>query len=157
MAGDVHHVVDAAEQPQVAVRIALGAIADRILVPVTPDLPALRAAVQLRQVALELDVADRLVLLVNRANSGVSVADIEQTVGMSSTAQIRSAGLHLVWAANAGRTVIERFPRHKVTEDFALLADRLLALHGIRPVAPPARDARTMLRSLLGRRLPAQA
>ena len=56
--------------------------ADRILVPVTPDVPALRAAVQLRDVAaIELGLRDRLALVVNRANSGVSVADMEQTSG----------------------------------------------------------------------------
>ena len=46
--------------------------ADRILVPVTPDVPALRAAVQLRDVAIEIGVQDRLALIVNRANSGVA-------------------------------------------------------------------------------------
>ena len=49
--------------------------ADRILVPVTPDVPAIRAAVQLRDVATETGLRDRLALVVNRANSGVSVAD----------------------------------------------------------------------------------
>ena len=51
--------------------------ADRILVPVTPDVPALRAAVQLRDLAAELGCRDRLAMVVNRANSGVSVADME--------------------------------------------------------------------------------
>jgi pilus assembly protein CpaE len=100
--------------------------ADRILVPVTPDVPALRAAVQLRDVAIEIGVEDRLALIVNRANSGVSVADMERTVGMPALALIRSGGLLFVRAANEGRTVIEMYPRERVSEDFEALAERLV-------------------------------
>jgi pilus assembly protein CpaE len=100
--------------------------ADRILVPVTPDVPALRAAVQLRDVAIELGVQDRLALLINRANSGVSVADMEKTVGMPALALIRSGGLLFVRAGNEGRTVIEMYPRERITADFDALAERLV-------------------------------
>jgi Flp pilus assembly CpaE family ATPase len=97
--------------------------ADRILVPVTPDVPALRAAVQLRDVGTELGFADRLALVVNRANSGVSVADMEKTVGMPALALIRSGGLLFVRAANEGRTVIEMYPKERISEDFNALAE----------------------------------
>jgi pilus assembly protein CpaE len=100
--------------------------ADRILVPVTPDVPALRAAVQFLDVAQGLGCRERLSLVVNRANSGVSVADVERAVGMPAFALIRSAGLLFVRAANEGRTVIEMFPREKITGDFDVLADKLL-------------------------------
>ncbi|HEV8546730.1 MAG TPA: AAA family ATPase, partial [Candidatus Limnocylindrales bacterium] len=100
--------------------------ADRILVPVTPDVPALRAAVQLRDVAAELRIASRLALIVNRANSGVSVADMERTVGMPALALIRSGGLLFVRAANEGRTVVEMYPKERITEDFIALADQLV-------------------------------
>ena len=110
-------------------------IADRILVPVTPDVPALRAAVQLRDLAVELGVKDRLGLVVNRANSGVSVAAMETTIGMEAMALIRSGGLLFVRAANEGRTVIEMFPREKVSEDFDALADRLLGAKRAEPAA----------------------
>jgi hypothetical protein len=40
---------------------------------------------------------------VNRANSGVSVADMERTVGMPALALIRSGRMLLVRAANADR------------------------------------------------------
>jgi pilus assembly protein CpaE len=100
--------------------------ADRILVPVTPDVPALRAAVQLREVAIELGIQDRLALVINRANSGVSVADMEKTVGMPALALIRSGGLLFVRAANEGRTVIEMYPKERITEDFDALAERLV-------------------------------
>jgi Flp pilus assembly CpaE family ATPase len=54
------------------------------------------------------------------------VADLERTVGMPSLALIRSGGLLFVRAANEGRTVIEMFPRERISEDFDALADRLL-------------------------------
>jgi len=100
--------------------------ADRMLVPVTPDVPAIRAAVQLSDIAAELGIRDRLALVINRANSGVSVADMERTVGMPSLALLRSGGLLFVRAANEGRTVIEMFPREKISEDFDALADRII-------------------------------
>jgi pilus assembly protein CpaE len=110
-----------------ALNRAIFGIADRILVPVTPDVPAIRAAIQLRDVATDLGIRERLVLIINRANSGVSVADLERAVGMTSIALIRSGGLLFVRAANEGRTIIERFPKEKVAEDFAALRDRLMA------------------------------
>jgi pilus assembly protein CpaE len=114
--------------------------ADRILVPVTPDVPALRAAVQLRDVAIEIGVQDRLALIVNRANSGVSVADMERTVGMPAMALIRSGGLLFVRAANEGRTVIEMYPKERITEDFDALAERLVRTHApMEPTVIPAK------------------
>ncbi|HLX35502.1 MAG TPA: AAA family ATPase [Candidatus Limnocylindrales bacterium] len=112
------------------VNLAVFTIADKILVPVTPDLPAIRAAMQLRDVAYELGVRERLAMVVNRAKSGVSVADIERTTGLKAFAEIRSAGLLLVWAANAGKTLIDKYPREKVTGDFDALAERLLLVTG---------------------------
>jgi pilus assembly protein CpaE len=129
---------------------ALFGRADRILVPVTPDVPALRAAVQLREVGVELGFRDKLALVVNRANSGVSIPDMERTVGMTSFAEIRSAGLPLVKAANHGRTVIDLFPSEKVSGDFRALAARV--------VGTPRQKAagHASIRGLFGRQ-PAQA
>ena len=101
--------------------------ADKIIVPVTPDVPAIRAAVQLREVAVELEIRDRLAMVVNRANSGVSVADMERTVGMPALAEVRSAGMIFVRAANEGRSAVERFPKEKVIEDIEVLCDRMIA------------------------------
>jgi len=101
---------------------------DRIMVPVTPDLPAIRALIQLRDVAEELGMRDRLSLIVNRANSGVSVLDLEKAIGMPAYSQIRSDGLLLVRAANEGRTAVEMAPREKIVQDFNALADRVMGL-----------------------------
>jgi pilus assembly protein CpaE len=122
--------------------------ADRILVPVTPDVPALRAAVQLRDVATELGFAEKLAMVINRANSGVAVADMERTIGMPSLALIRSAGLQLVKAANEGRSVIDIFPREKVSEDFRILAERVVGAPRPKTAAP----SRISLAAIFGRR-----
>ena len=115
--------------------------ADRILVPVTPDMAAIRAAVQLRDVASEIGVRERMAMIVNRTNSGVSVADMERTVGMPALACIRSAGLLFVRAANEGRTVIEQFPKEKVSGDFNSLADQIIGQTGAvkAPMKAPVR------------------
>jgi pilus assembly protein CpaE len=122
--------------------------ADRILVPVTPDVPALRATVQLRDVAGELGFSGKLAMVINRANSGVSVDDMERTIGLPSLALVRSAGLQLVKSANEGRTVIDMFPREKVSEDFRVLAERVVG------TAPAAGEtaARPSLAAIFGRR-----
>ncbi|HEX2626612.1 MAG TPA: AAA family ATPase [Candidatus Limnocylindrales bacterium] len=139
------------------VNLAIFAIADRILVPVTPDLPAMRAAIQLKEVASEIGVRDRLSMIINRANSGVTVSDMEQTVGLNATAHIRSAGLHFVWSANAGKTLIDKFPKHPVAQDFEHLADRLMALHQGTPAPERARDGGSLLRTLFGRKAISEA
>ena len=106
---------------------AIFARCDRILMPVTPDMPALNAAVKFLELAgTELGVRERISLIVNRANSGIAVADVERTTGMRAFATIRSGGPLFVRAANEGVTVVEKFPKEKVTEDFERLADRLL-------------------------------
>jgi Flp pilus assembly CpaE family ATPase len=86
--------------------------------------------------------------VINRANSGVSVADMERTIGMPSLALIRSAGLQLVKAANEGRSVIDMFPREKVSEDFRVLAERVVGAPAPAQVTAP----RATLVSLFGRR-----
>ena len=139
------------------VNLAIFAIADRILVPVTPDLPAMRAAIQLKDVALELGVRDRLAMVINRANSGVAASDMETTVGLSAFAHVRSAGLHFVWSANAGKTLIDKFPRHGASQDFEHLADRLLSVHADAPASVRPRDAVSVLKTLFGRRAISEA
>ena len=154
--GEARHGVDAVVvdlHPSYSeVNLAVFAIADRILVPVTPDLPAMRAAIQLKDVATEVGVRDRLAMIINRANSGVTVADMEATVGLHAVAHIRSAGLHFVWSANSGKTLIDKFPRHPAAQDFEHLADRLMAVHAGQTLPEKARDTGSLLRNLFGRK-----
>ncbi|HEY5629894.1 MAG TPA: AAA family ATPase [Candidatus Limnocylindrales bacterium] len=111
--------------------------ADRIIVPVTPDLAAIRAVIKLVEVADELGVRDRLSLVVNRAASGVAVSDLERTIGLPVFGQIRSGGMLVVRTLNEGRPLVEIAPREKITQEFLTLAD---AVMGIEPVAEPAKS-----------------
>ena len=113
--------------------------ADRILVPVTPDMPAIRALVQLRDVAADLGLVDRISLVVNRAASGISVADIEKSANLPCYAEIRSAGMLLVKANNEGRTLFEIGPRERITEDFQQLAARILGIEMVEAARPQMR------------------
>jgi MinD-like ATPase involved in chromosome partitioning or flagellar assembly len=110
--------------------------AERVLVPVTPDMPAIRALMKLRDVAEEMGMRDRLAMVVNRFNSGVTVDDMERAVGIPCYAKIRSAGPVIVKATNEGRTLVENAPREAITEDFRILADRVMGREA--PVAKPA-------------------
>ena len=103
------------------------ALADHILVPVTPEVPTIRAAVQFREVAVELQIRDRLALVVNRSNSGISASDVEKVVGFGAIAKIRSAGMLFVHAANGGHSAVEEYPKARVVGDIEALADRLIA------------------------------
>jgi pilus assembly protein CpaE len=107
--------------------LAIFDLADRIIVPVTPDVPCIRAAVQFREVATALGMRDRLVLVINRANSGISPSKVEHTVGLPALAKIRSAGRLFYQASDAGVPAIEREPGAKAIGDINRLADRLIA------------------------------
>jgi hypothetical protein len=81
---------------------------------------------------------------------------MERTVGMPALAQIRSAGLFFVRAANEGRTVVERFPKERVSDDFKALADHLsdpLSSQAWADTTP----ARLPARGVFGRQQPVRA
>lgn len=100
--------------------------ADRILVPVTPDVPCIRAAVQFREVAVELNIRDRLTVVINRSNSGVAASDVQRVVAVTALARIRSAGMLFVRASDEGKSAVERFPESRVVGDIETLAERLM-------------------------------
>jgi pilus assembly protein CpaE len=108
--------------------LALFQLADRIIVPVTPDVPCILAAVQFREVATALEMRERLLLVINRANSGVLPSKVERKVGIPTLARIRSAGLLFVQASEEGKSAAERYPSARAVTDIDRMADRLLAL-----------------------------
>ncbi len=133
------------------------ALADQIIVPVTPDVPTIRAAVQFREVAVGLEIRERLALVVNRSNSGISVGDVERVMGFGAMARVRSAGMLFVQAANNGHAAVEEYPKAKVVGDIENLADRLIAARdgefrpAASPVPRPSRFFVRPVRNLLGR------
>lgn len=136
--------------------VALFDLADKILVPVTPDVPCILAAVQFREVATALQMRDRLLMVINRADSGVAPSRVERTVAIPTLARIRSGGRLFVQASDEGRAAIERFPKAKAIGDMDRLADRLLEVvrageHG-QPGHPPREGIAGSVRHLFGRR-----
>jgi MinD-like ATPase involved in chromosome partitioning or flagellar assembly len=101
-------------------------LADRIIVPVTPDVPCMLAAVQFREVARALGILDRLLLVINRADSGIAPAKVEKAIGIPTLARIRSGGTLFFKASDAGVSAVEGSPGAKAVGDMAQLADRLL-------------------------------
>jgi MinD-like ATPase involved in chromosome partitioning or flagellar assembly len=100
--------------------------ADRILIPVTPDVPCIRAAVQFREVAVELKIRERLTVVINRYNSGVAASDVQRVVAVTALARVRSAGMLFVRASDEGESAVERFPDSRVVGDIDILAERLI-------------------------------
>ncbi len=107
--------------------LALFELADRVIVPVTPDVPCMLAARQFRQVATTLGMHERLLLVINRADSGIAPAKVEQAIGIPALAMIRSAGTLFYRASDAGTSAVESSPGAKAIGDVDRLADRLLA------------------------------
>jgi MinD-like ATPase involved in chromosome partitioning or flagellar assembly len=124
-------------------------LADRVLLPVTPDVPCIRAAVQFREVATALGIKDRVALVINRAKSGVSSADVERVVNLQTLARIRSAGMVFVRAADEGQSAVERFPNSRVVGDIEGLTERLMAGEAVDDT--PHRRLTGSVRSLIGR------
>jgi len=106
--------------------LALFQLADRIIIPVTPDVPCMLAAIQFREVAKALGVLDRLLLVINRADSGIAPAKVEKAIGIPTLARIRSGGTLFFKASDAGVSAIESSPGSKAVGDVELLVDRLL-------------------------------
>ncbi len=109
-------------------------LADVIIVPTTPDVPCIRAAIQFRDAAGDLDIKDRLVVVVNRAdtnsrtrNGKIDAGDVERILGLPVLGRVRSAGMLLVRAANNGHSALEESGKDKVVGDFEHLADRLIS------------------------------
>jgi pilus assembly protein CpaE len=107
--------------------LALFDLADKIIVPITPDVPCMLAAIRFREIAIALNMRDRLLLVINRADSGIEPSKVEEAVGIPTLARIRSAGTLFYQASDAGISAVERSPDDKAVGDIDRLADRLLA------------------------------
>jgi pilus assembly protein CpaE len=106
--------------------LALFALADRIIIPVTPDVPCIRAALQFREVATALDLRHRLLMVINRANSGVPPSQVESTVAIPTLARIRSAGPIFFESSDTGKSAVERYPNDKAIGEIYQMTDTLL-------------------------------
>ena len=97
-------------------------LANEILLVVTPEMGSIRNSSQFMELARQLGLADGVRVVVNRANHGISVADIGAALKMPVVATIVSSGPKAVIAANEGMPVITKFPREKIATDMHQLA-----------------------------------
>jgi pilus assembly protein CpaE len=118
--------------------MAMLTLASEILLVVTPEVGAIRNSSQFLGLAREVGLGDIVRVVVNRANHGIRLADIEQALGLPVSATVVSNGPRAVIASNEGLPVITKFPREKIASDLHNVARVVVA--GISPTVPaPAR------------------
>jgi pilus assembly protein CpaE len=134
--------------------MAMLTLASEILLVVTPEVGAIRNSSQFLGLAREVGLGDVVRVVVNRANHGVRLPDIEQALGLPVSATVVSNGPRAVIASNEGVPVITKFPREKIATDLHNVARMVVG--GMVPVAPePAR--RSWWSTLVSRRTSANA
>ncbi len=101
--------------------------ADRIVVVTTPEMSSIRNTAQVLRLATALHLRDKMLLVLNRANSGIQVEHLEETVGMRVDVSIVSAGRRVVEAANHGLPVLLMDPlgKEQITRDLGRLVAKV--------------------------------
>ena len=111
--------------------MAMLAVANEIFLVVTPEVGAVRNSAQFLELARELGLGSVIKVIVNRANHGIRMADMESSLGLPVSATIVSNGPKSVIASNEGRPIVTKFPREKIADD----------LHGVARLISQPSDA----------------
>jgi pilus assembly protein CpaE len=114
--------------------MAMLTLASEILLVVTPEVGAIRNSSQFLGLAREVGLGDIVRVVVNRANHGVRLPDIEQALGLPISATVVSNGPRAVIASNEGLPIITKFPREKIATDLHNVAR--VVINGTTPAAP---------------------
>jgi pilus assembly protein CpaE len=114
--------------------MAMLTLASEILLVVTPEVGSIRNSSQFLGLAREVGLGDMIRVVVNRANHGVSLADISQALGLPVSATVVSNGPKAVVASNEGLPVITKFPKEKIATDLHNVAR--IVVNGTAPLAP---------------------
>jgi MinD-like ATPase involved in chromosome partitioning or flagellar assembly len=117
--------------------MAMLAVANEIFLVVTPEVGAIRNSSQFLELARELGLANGIRVIVNRANHGIRMADMETSLGLPVSATVVSNGPKAVIASNEGKPIVTKFPREKISDDLHGVA-RLIS-HPEAPVTAPGR------------------
>jgi pilus assembly protein CpaE len=115
--------------------MAMLTLASEILLVVTPEVGAIRNSAQFLGLAREVGLGEMIRVVVNRANHGVRLPDIAQTLGLPVSATVVSNGPKAVIASNEGLPVISKFPREKIATDLHNVA-RVVVNGTAAPIAP---------------------
>src|SRR5581483_9614864 len=100
-------------------------IADRIILVTTPEISAVHHTSRFLEVSGALGISNKLSLVLNRANSGIRLAALEEQLGMPIAGTVVSAGRAVVEAANHGVSLFDQDPNEEaeVTRDLARLVE----------------------------------
>jgi pilus assembly protein CpaE len=97
--------------------MAMLTVAREIFLVVTPEVGPLRNSAQFLDLAREVGLGEMVRVIVNRANHGVRIPDIEQALKLRVAATVVSNGPKAVIAANEGSPLVTRFPRDRISTD----------------------------------------
>lgn len=114
--------------------MAMLTVSSEILLVVTPEVGALRNSSQFLELARQLGLGDSVRVVVNRANHGIRLEDMSQSLGLPISATVISSGPKAVIAANEGMPIITKFPRDKISTDLHNVA-RLITREQQAPAA----------------------
>ncbi|MDQ3811019.1 MAG: AAA family ATPase [Chloroflexota bacterium] len=122
-------------------------VADEILLVTTPELASIHNCARFLALAQTLGHFDKVRLVVNRANSGVDVDALQETLKVPVYSRLVSSGKLVVDAANQGTSVFTIDPgeQDQFTRDVVALAERL--------VGQPRTPARAVPKARPARRL----
>ena len=115
--------------------MAMLAVANEIILVVTPEVGALRNSAQFLELARELGLGDNIRVVVNRANPGIRPQDMATSLGLPISATVVSNGPKAVISSNEGNPVVLKFPKEKISDDLHRVA-RLISSPDV--VAVPA-------------------
>lgn len=102
--------------------MAMLAVASEILLVVTPEVGAVRNSSQFLELARELGLVSGVRVVVNRANHGIRMADLEASLGLPIAATVVSNGPKSVIASNEGKPIVTKFPKEKISDDLHRVA-----------------------------------
>jgi pilus assembly protein CpaE len=97
----------------------------RILLVVTPEMGAVHNTARFLGLAQRLGLSDKLSLVMNRSNSGISADDLQRTLGIPVVCGVVSAGRMMLDAVNEGTTLFAMDPtrRERITQDLAAIVE----------------------------------
>ena len=97
--------------------MAMLAASRQIFLVVTPEVGPLRNASQFLTLAREVGLGEMVKVIVNRANHGVGLEAIAQTLGTRVSATIVSNGPKAIASANEGTPLVIKYPREQIATD----------------------------------------
>jgi pilus assembly protein CpaE len=97
----------------------------RILLVVTPEMGALHNTARFLGLAERLGHTEKISLVLNRSNSGISSEDLQRTLGIPVACGVVSAGRMMLDAVNEGTTLFAMDPtrRERITQDLAAIVE----------------------------------